>query len=90
MIKKSKLSPKIQFAHCRFAGRKECAMHRFLFVAPLLVSVFLLISCYTEHKVEVAPVKVEPIHITIDVNVKVDRALDDFFGDIDSAEEKLK
>lgn len=28
-------------------------------------------------------VKVDPIHVTLDVNVKVDRALDDFFGDLD-------
>ena len=44
----------------------------------------------TQHKVEVAPVKVEPIHITIDVNVKVDRALDNFFGDIDAAENQIE
>jgi hypothetical protein len=37
------------------------------------------LSC-TQHKVEVAPVEIKPIHITIDVNVKVDRALDNFFG----------
>ena len=53
------------------------------------LSILLATGC-TQHKVEVAPVKVEPIHITIDVNVKVDRALDDFFEDIDTAEEKLK
>ena len=40
-------------------------------------------GCGSTHKVEVAPVEVKPIHITIDVNVKVDRALDDFFSDID-------
>jgi len=30
-------------------------------------------------------VKLDPVevHATVDVNVKVDRALDDFFGDID-------
>ncbi len=28
-------------------------------------------------------VEVKPIHITVDVNVKIDRALDDFFGDLD-------
>lgn len=44
----------------------------------------------TQHKVEVAPVEVKPIHITIDVNVKVDRALDNFFGDIDAAKEKIE
>jgi len=45
-------------------------------------------ACYTRHEVKVAPVEVKPIHITIDVNVKVDKALEDFFGDIDEAEEK--
>jgi hypothetical protein len=50
---------------------------------------FLLLQGCTQHRVEVAPVEVKPIHITIDVNVKVDRALDDFFGDIDAEEEKV-
>jgi hypothetical protein len=44
----------------------------------------------TQHKVEIAPVEIKPIHITIDVNVKVDRALDNFFEDIDAAEDKTK
>lgn len=45
---------------------------------------FLLIGC-----ISLLPgcvhVKLDPIqvHATVDVNVKVDRALDDFFGDID-------
>ena len=30
-----------------------------------------------------APIEVKPIHITVDVNVKVEKALDDFFGDLD-------
>lgn len=48
-------------------------------------------ACATQHKVEtVHRVEVAPMHITIDVNVKVDRALDDFFSDLDSAEEKLQ
>jgi hypothetical protein len=34
-------------------------------------------------------VEIKPIHITIDVNIKVDKALDDFFGEIDDAEEKI-
>ncbi|MBK8476890.1 MAG: hypothetical protein IPL39_11455 [Opitutaceae bacterium] len=28
-------------------------------------------------------VEVKPIHITVDVNVRVEKALDDFFGDLD-------
>ena len=45
-------------------------------------------GCKTQHKIEVAPVEIKPIHITIDVNIKVDRALDDFFGDLDDVEEE--
>ena len=57
----------------------------------LLSALFVLIAAgCTQHKVEVAPVEVKPIHITIDVNVKVDRALDDFFGDIDETAEAIK
>lgn len=51
--------------------------------------IFLISFGCTQHKVEVAPVEVKPIHITIDVNVKVDKALDDFFSDVDSAAEKI-
>ena len=53
-----------------------------LFFLVLLVG---LGSACTKHEVDVKPVEIKPIHITIDVNVKVDRALDDFFGDIDEA-----
>jgi hypothetical protein len=38
--------------------------------------IFLISSGCTQHKVEVAP-------------VEVDKALDDFFGDVDSVEEKI-
>ncbi len=47
-------------------------------------------GCQTHHDVEVAPVEVKPIHITLDVNVKVDRALDEFFNELDSAEDKIE
>jgi len=55
-----------------------------------------LSACSTHHEVEsksevaVAPVEIKPIHITIDINIKVDRALDDFFDDLDEEEEKIK
>jgi hypothetical protein len=58
-----------------------------LLSAALLI---LTIAGCTQHKVEVAPVEIKPIHITIDVNVKVDRALDNYFGDIDATEDQLK
>ena len=55
----------------------------------MCLSMVLLAFGCTRHEVQVAPVEVKPIHITIDVNVRVDKALDDFFGDLDEAEEKL-
>lgn len=45
------------------------------FVLPLLFS-----GCLN---IKTAPIEVKPIHITVDVNVKVEKALDDFFGDLD-------
>ena len=60
--------------------------HNLILLSALCV---LIAAGCTQHRVEVAPVEIKPIHITIDVNVKVDRALDDFFGDIDAAEEKI-
>lgn len=45
-----------------------------------------LTACQTQHKIEtVHKVEVAPMHITIDINLKVDKALDDFFGDLDAA-----
>lgn len=51
-----------------------------------LAASFLLAASCTRHEVEVKPVEIKPIHITIDVNVKVDKALDDFFSDLDELE----
>lgn len=57
----------------------------------LLGALFVLSAAgCTQHRVEVAPVEIKPIHITIDVNVKVDRALDSFFGDIDAARDQIE
>jgi hypothetical protein len=48
-----------------------------LLLLPLAVILGGCLSVRTE------PIEVKPIHVTVDVNVKVDRALDDFFGDLD-------
>jgi hypothetical protein len=65
-------------------------MARQLSVCVAAALIYVLFGCSSSHEVEVKPVEIKPIHITLDVNVKVDRALDDFFGDIDAAEDKLK
>ncbi|ADU63935.1 MAG: YnbE family lipoprotein [Pseudodesulfovibrio sp.] len=58
-----------------------------IIAAALLLTPY---GCGSTHRVEVAPVEVKPIHITIDVNVKVDRELDDFFSDIDKQKEQTE
>jgi hypothetical protein len=54
-------------------------MHRRPYIAFALVPL-LLAGCLN---VKTAPIEVKPIHITVDVNVRVEKALDDFFGDLD-------
>jgi hypothetical protein len=60
-------------------------MIRKIVVFTGLLFCFFIQACNTQHDISVAPVEVKPIHIIIDVNIKVDRALDNFFGDIDKA-----
>ncbi|ACU90411.1 YnbE family lipoprotein [Desulfomicrobium baculatum] len=55
----------------------------------LAVMLLLQSACSTRHEVQMAPVEVKPIHITIDVNVRVQKDLEDFFGDIDKADQNL-
>lgn len=70
-------------------------MTRKLFFITFFLIVFIFAGCRSSHQVEVKPVEIKPIeikpiHITIDINIKVDKALDDFFDDIDAAENKIK
>ena len=53
-------------------------MKRLLILVAILP--LLLTGCLN---VTTAPIEVKPIHITVDVNVRVEKALDDFFGDLD-------
>lgn len=39
--------------------------------------------------VQTEPIEVKPIHITVDVNVKVQRELDDAFGSLDASDPTL-
>ncbi len=53
---------------------------KFRFLLPLAVLSLISGGCLS---VRTEPIEVKPIHVTVDVNVKVDKALDDFFGDLD-------
>ena len=47
--------------------------------------VFLLsVTGCTHYQVDMTH-EVKPIHITLDINLKIDRELDNYFGDVDHA-----
>jgi hypothetical protein len=61
------------------------------FAAAAAALTISLAACQTQHKIEsVHRIEVAPMHITIDVNVRVDRELDNFFGDLDKAADKIE
>jgi hypothetical protein len=47
-------------------------------VVATVVAVVLLPAC-TAHKVEVEPIEVKPIHLTMDINLRIQRELEEFF-----------
>lgn len=61
----------------------------------VLTGVVVLSGCTpkveTKNEIEIKPIEIKPMSISIDVNlnVKVDRELDDFFGTLDAQEEEL-
>lgn len=57
-------------------------MNRVFVLTLLAPCAVLLTACETTHRVETVS-EVKPIHITVDVNLKVDRELNNFFGDLD-------
>lgn len=57
-----------------------CIMRLAVFLSSL--SLVFCGCIQTEHRVETHHT-IDPIHITVDVNLKVAEELDDFFGDLD-------
>lgn len=54
--------------------------------AALAAGIFLAGGCIKiKHEM-----KVEPIHVTVEITVKIDRELENFFGDIDKAPAKTE
>ena len=64
-------------------------MNRIIILSAVVVGLFVFSGCRSSHEVEVKPVEIKPIHITIDVNVRVEKALDDFFDDLETAEDEI-
>ena len=45
---------------------------------PCAVPLALACGCFA-HRVDTAPIEIKPIHITMDINLRVQRELDEFF-----------
>lgn len=56
-------------------------VRKFIFCMFVLIS-FVSVGCNTTHEVAVKPVEIKPIHITIDVNVRVQKSLNDVLDQI--------
>jgi hypothetical protein len=55
-------------------------------LAAVIATLAVATSC--KHTVKVEPVRIEPIHLTVDLNIKVDRKLDEFFAYDEEASEQ--
>ena len=51
-----------------------------------ILAVTGILAACVSHSVEVEPVEIKPIHVTMDINLRVERELTDFF----SFEEEVK
>jgi hypothetical protein len=49
-----------------------------------------ILCCGCTTKVKVEPIKVEPIYMTLDIHIKVDRQLEDFFSFEKDVEKKVE
>jgi hypothetical protein len=57
-------------------------------VLPLLLGCVVLQSACVKVKTE--PIRVEPIEITMNVNLRIARELNDFFGDLDAESQAMQ
>ena len=58
-------------------------------IAGLLAVAGCTPTIETKNEIEIKPIEVKPITMNINVNVKVERELEDFFGDLDQQAEQL-
>jgi hypothetical protein len=56
-------------------------------MAAVMASLFGASGCL---RIKSDPVRVEPIHVTVDINIRVEKELDNFFDDLDSADPTIK
>ena len=47
------------------------------------VALLAIPACNTSHTVKIEPVEIKPIYITLDVYIKVEREVEDFFSEVE-------
>jgi len=56
---------------------------RYGLLAAVAVALLAIPACNTSHTVKVEPVEIKPIYITLDVYIKVEREVEDFFSEVE-------
>ena len=68
--------------------RYHAHLHNCLLPAGLIASAFVGAGC--THRIDVQPIRVEPIYLTVDVNVRLDKQLEESFGFEDRIERQVE
>lgn len=68
--------------------RSNFAIHRSRLMMPGLI-VAALSGAGCTHRIDVQPIRVEPIYLTVDVNVRLDKQLEESFGFEDRIERQV-
>ncbi len=55
---------------------------RYWLLAAVVAVLWATHGCAIKHDVKVEPIEIKPIHITMDINIKVDREVDAFFDEV--------
>jgi hypothetical protein len=56
---------------------------RYWLLVAVVAALWAIAGCAVTHDVKVEPVEIKPIHITMDINIKVDREVDAFFNEVE-------
>ena len=64
-------------------SEKRRAMMKYWLLAAVVAVLSATHGCSVKHDVKVEPIEIKPIHITMDINVKVDREVEAFFNEVE-------
>ena len=63
---------------------------RYWLLVALMAVMWAVHGCEVKHDVKVEPVEIKPIHITMDINIKVDMEVNAFFNDVEKKAAMMK